>query len=189
MYFSNTYAQNSIPSKNIQITEALLAAPANKRAEATVLGYNKEGKIITLKKGSNELICLTDDPNDNSFSVACYHKDLDPFMARGRALRAEGKKQSEVFAIREKEAKSGKLKMPNHATTLTILYGKDENSKFNVKTGKVNNVNYRWVVYLPWATAKSTGLPTKPMVPGGPWLMLPGTHKAHIMITPPWPKN
>jgi len=41
------------------------------------------------------------------------------------------------------------------------------------------------VVYIPWATAASTGLPIKPAAPGMPWIMDPGTHRAHIMITPP----
>jgi len=40
------------------------------------------------------------------------------------------------------------------------------------------------VVYIPWATAASTGLPIKPEAPGMPWIMDPGTHRAHIMINP-----
>ena len=31
---------------------------------------------------------FADNPKVEGISVACYHKDLDPFMARGRALRA-----------------------------------------------------------------------------------------------------
>src|SRR2546421_11795842 len=75
-----------------QIASALLAAPQERRSEATVLGYNAKGEVVTLRKGSNNLICLADDPTDKSFSVACYHKDLEPFMARGRELAAQGSK-------------------------------------------------------------------------------------------------
>jgi len=43
------------------------------------------------------------------------------------------------------------------------------------------------VVYVPYATAATTGLPTRP-APGVPWLMDPGTAGAHIMISPPRPQ-
>ena len=176
-------AQTKVPSKEYQINSAIQAAPKEKRADVTVLGYNSKGDIVVLKKGTNELVCLADNPFDKSFSVACYHKDLEPFMARGRVLKKEGKTHQEKMDIREKEVKMGTLKMPDHPTTLYILSGK--NAHYDAATKKVVNGNYRWVVYIPWATAKSTGLPTYPMVPGGPWIMYPGTHTAHIMITPP----
>jgi len=115
--------------------------------------------------------------------TACYHKDLESFMARGRALKAEGKNRREIFAIREKEAKSGLLKMPNHPSALYILYGK--NAVYDKNLKRVLHAHYRYVVYIPWATSASTGLPTRPQVQGGPWIMDPGTHKAHIMIVPP----
>jgi hypothetical protein len=108
-------------------------------------------------------------------------------MQRGRVLRAEGKSSSKIFDIREEEAKAGTLKMPEQPTTLHLLEGGDDAS-YDPTTNTVANANYRYVVYIPWATAASTGLPLKPMVPGGPWIMDPGTHRAHIMITPP-PQN
>src|SRR5438128_5732862 len=94
-----------------QIASALLAAPQERRADATVLGYNAKGEVVTLRKGSNEMICLADDPADKTFSVACYHKDLEPFMARGRELAAKfkGKERHEE---RWKEVQDGKVPMP-----------------------------------------------------------------------------
>src|SRR6266567_5163611 len=74
-----------------QIASAIQAAPKERRADATVLGYNAKGEVVTLRKGSNEMICLADNPADKTFSVACYHKDLEPFMARGRELTAQFK--------------------------------------------------------------------------------------------------
>ena len=175
------------PSNEEQINGALQAAPADVREGATVMGYNPEGKLVVLKKGSNDMICLADDPSKKGFNAACYPSDLEPFMRRGRELRAEGKNREEIFEIREKEAKAGTLPMPKMGTTLHILYGTD--GVYNSETGKVENVNYRYVVYIPWATPESTGLPLSPMVKGGPWIMDPGTHRAHIMISPPWPEN
>src|SRR5437764_6056476 len=72
-----------------QINSAILAAPKERRAAATVLGYNSKGEVVTLREGSNDLICLATDPKEKAFSVACYHKELEPFMKRGRELAAE----------------------------------------------------------------------------------------------------
>lgn len=176
-----SYAQ--IPSSEEQIAAAVQTAPKELQSNAKVLGFDSQGMLTVLRKGTNELICLADDPNKPGYNTACYHKDLEDFMARGRVLKAEGKNRQERFDIRESEAKSGALKMPKEARTLHIRYGKE--GKYNIETGQVENTSLRYVVYIPWATAESTGLPTKPMVPGGPWIMFPGTHSAHIMITPP----
>jgi hypothetical protein len=171
-----------VKNKEEQINAAVQAAPEEKRAGATVMGFNEKGELVTVRVGTNEMICLADDPNKEGFSVACYHKDLEPFMARGRALKAEGKSTAEIFEMREKEAKDGTLKMPANPSTLHVLSGAD--GKYDATTGKVLNANFRYVVYIPFATSESTGLPIRPAVPGGPWIMDPGTHRAHIMISP-----
>jgi hypothetical protein len=173
-------------SKEDQIAEAVQAAPADLRGEATVKGYNSDGNLVVIRKGTNVLICLADDPNRDGFNSACYHKDLEPFMARSRELRAEGKTNGEIFQIKEEEVQAGTLKMPTTPTALHILSGSE--GKYNVATGEVDNVDYRYVVYIPYATEESSGLPLKPVVSGGPWLMNPGTHRAHIMISTP-PQN
>jgi hypothetical protein len=181
---SSLSAQNApIPSTEIQIKGAVLAAPEDKRAGAMVYGYNAKGEYVVLRKGTNEMVCLADNPNQKGFSVSCYHKDLEPFMARGRELKDAGKTSQEIFDIREAEAKSGKLVMPKQASNLQVFSAPDE--AYNPATGEVTKGSFRYVVYIPWATAASTGLPTKPEAPGMPWIMNPGTHRAHIMIDPP----
>ncbi len=180
---SSFYVNAQSPLKADQIAAAIHAAPEEMREGASVMGYDASGTFVSLKSGTNDLICLADDPNRSGFSTACYHKDLDPFMARGRALRLEGKNPAEINKIREDEAKSGKMKMPDQPTTLHVLSGTD--GKYNSETGEVEGANYRYVVYIPFATSKSTGLPTKPLEQGHPWIMFPGTYRAHIMITPP----
>lgn len=178
-----SYGQSIVPSNEAQIKSAVLAAPADKRDSATVYGYSDKKEFIILRNGTNELICLADDPAQPEFSVACYHRDLQPFMQRGRDLKKMGRTHQQIFEIREKEAKSGELKMPKQPTTLYVLSAKD--ADFNKTTGEVVNGYLRYVVYIPFATAESTGLPVKPEAPGMPWIMFPGTHGAHIMINPP----
>ncbi|MCF6351575.1 MAG: hypothetical protein L3J06_01055 [Cyclobacteriaceae bacterium] len=165
-----------------QISSAVLAATEVQREGATVMGYNADGKFATLRKGTNELICLADNPNQKGFSVACYHKDLDPMMARGRELKAEGKNSGEIDKIRAKEAVSGKLKIPKSATSLHVLSG--ASAHYDAVKNEVVGATLRYVIYIPFATQESTGLPLQPVVSGGPWLMFPGTYRAHIMVNP-----
>lgn len=164
------------------IATALMAAPENSRDNAKVIGFNMAGDFVTLREGDNEFVCLADNPNKEGFSVACYHKSLEPFMARGRALKAEGKDGKEIFDIREKEVKSGKLDMGEIGATLHIYSGPE--AVYSPNAGEVPKAKYRYVVYMPYATAESTGLPESPIAPNHPWIMNPGTHKAHIMISP-----
>lgn len=103
-------------------------------------------------------------------------------MKRGRELRAEGKTGPEIFDIREEEAKSGQLDMGKLGATLHIYYG--ESDLYDPETSEVEGAHYRYVVYLPFATAESTGLPEQPIGANHPWIMNPGTHRAHIMISP-----
>ena len=78
------------PSKDVQIAGAVMAAPEDRRAGATVLGWDAAGKVVTLRTGTNDQVCVADNPKVDGFNVACYHKDLEPFMARGRELTAQG---------------------------------------------------------------------------------------------------
>lgn len=172
----------AIDSDEALIATALMAAPKESRENCTVIGYNMAGEFVTLKEGTNQFICLADDPKKKGFNAACYHKDLEPFMARGRALKLEGKNQSEIFEIREREAKAGTLDMGPAGTTLHIYFGPE--SSYDPTTGEVDEAIYRYVVYMPFATAASTGLPEAPIAPNHPWIMNPGTHRAHIMISP-----
>ncbi len=177
---TTSFAQ--VQSTKDQIASAVLAATEVQREAATVMGYDADAKFITLRKGTNELICLADNPNQKGFSVACYHKDLDPMMARGRALRVEGKNAGEIDKIRAAEAVSGKLKMPTSPTTLHVLSG--ASAHYDAAKNEVVGATLRYVVYIPFATQETTGLPLQPVVKGGPWLMFPGTYRAHIMISP-----
>ena len=175
-------AQTTIPSSDIQVKLAMLAAPDEKRAGATVMGYNSDGKLTVLRKGTNEMICLADDPKQKGFNVSCYHKDLDPFMQRGRDLKAAGKSQDEVIKIRDEEARAGKIALVKSPSTLFVYSAKEEDC--DLVAGTVKNGYLRYVIYIPYATPETTGLPLKQDSPGMPWIMDPGTPRAHIMINP-----
>jgi hypothetical protein len=167
------------PAPAVQIAAAIQAAPEELRDGAAVLGYNEQKELVKLRDGKNELICLASDPGKASISVACYHRDLEPYMARGRELLAQKVAGKESHDIRWKEIAEGKLPMPREPRSLYVLTG----SGFDSSSGKVTDAYLRWVIYTPYATPESTGLSTKAS-DNAPWLMYPGTAGAHIMINP-----
>jgi hypothetical protein len=175
----STLATAEVPSPEAQMSAAVLAAPMDLREGAAVLGYNMQGQLVKLREGKNELVCVANDPSKTSFSVTCYHKDLESYMARGRELLAQKITGQQRNEIRWKEVTEGKLSLPREPRTLYVLTG----SGFDASTGKVTDAYVRWVIYLPFATPESTGLSTKPSE-NAPWLMYPGTAGAHIMINP-----
>ena len=175
-------SKNEMPPAAIQIKTALLAAPPEKRDSCTVLGYSPDKQVIVLRQGTNEMICLADNPDEPGFSVACYVRDLEPFMKRGRELRKQGIDGQKLTDQREKEVNAGTLQMPKQPAALYVYSAKQED--FDATTGEVKNGYLRYVIYIPYATAASTGLPEKPSVPGMPWIMNPGKYTAHIMINP-----
>ena len=170
-----------LPTSDQQVAAAVLALPESMRATATVLGYRAAGALTELRKGSNGMTCLADDPESAAFHVACYHESLEPFMARGRALRAQGVKGGMVDSTRFQEIKDGTLKMPSNPAALYSLSGPA--GSWDPATNAVKDGRPLYVVYIAGATAASTGLPTQPAA-GLPWIMFPGTPKAHIMFVP-----
>ncbi|MDE3743924.1 hypothetical protein [Maribacter polysaccharolyticus] len=166
----------------IQIQTAVLPAPEEDRDAAMVYGYDASGELVVLREGKNNLVCLGDDPNKEGISVSCYSKKLEPFMARGRELTAEGKNTKEIREIRGAEVAKGKIPMPKAPSMTYIYFGTEEN--YDKSTGMLKDGQFRYVIYTPFATPEETGLPIKPHAKGMPWLMDPGTHRAHIMIGP-----
>ncbi len=100
-------------------------------------------------------------------------------MARGRALRASGVTGGQVDTVRFKEVKAGKLAMPKGPSAMFQIFG----DGYDAVKNEVEKPNLLYVVYIPYSTGRTTGLPEKPYGKS-PWVMFPGTPKAHIMFTP-----
>ncbi len=162
-----------------QIAAAVLPLPKEMRDGATVMGYRSGEKLETIRAGKNGMTCLALFAVEKNFHVACYHDGMEPFMARGRELRAQGVKDANVDSVRFAEVKSGKIVMPKMAVMYQI-FGKP--TSWDAATGKVSDASTLLVVYVPGATAESTGLSAIP-AKTGPWIMFPGTPKAHIMMS------
>ena len=184
LLFLQSCAQEKQPevAVEVQIKTAVASLPDADKDGAKVYGYDGYGKMVVLRAGTNNMVCLGDDPAKEGINTSCYSSKLEPFMARGRELAAEGKSMEERRAIRGEEVASGQLKMPEEPSMMYVYYGTDEN--YDKVTGTLKDGKLRYVIYTPYATSESTGLPEKPHAPGMPWIMDPGTHRAHIMIGP-----
>jgi len=171
----STQAQ-SPPPEDEQIAAAVKAAPEPMRADATVLGYDADLSLTTLQEGDGPLVCLADDPRDDGFHSACYHASLGPFMKRGRELRRAEHDGAAVDSIRRAEIEAGTLSYPDRPRALYNLSG----TRYDAAADSVHEASRMRVLYVPYETAETTGLPTRPE--GGPWLMAPGKPWAHVMI-------
>jgi len=172
-------APAAIPPVAQQVAAAVLALPAELRDRATVMGYKEAGKLVVLREGKNGMHCLALYVTRPDFHVACYHKSLEPFMARGRSLRAAGVKGEQVDSVRFREIKSGKLKMPRQGSLYTLTTKKEN---YDAATNTVHSAGLLTVLYIPGATTESIGITSQPRAEG-PWIMFPGTPKAHVMMS------
>lgn len=173
-------AAQTIPPEAEQIAAAVLPLPASLRAGAGVMGYRTAGKLEVLRQARNGMRCLADDPSDDRFHVACYATSMEPFMARGRQLRASGTPGTMVDTVRFAEVRQGKLRMPTAPAALYSLTGPKDD--FDAASGMAPRSKPLFVLYMPGATSATTGLASAPGK--GPWLMNPGTPRAHLMLTP-----
>ena len=174
-------ASLDVATPSQQVALAVLPAPPSMRGAATVLGYRANGDLAKLRLGSNGIICLADDPREPRFHVSCYHSSLEPFMARGREIRAlHGNKRGLTDSLRLADIRAGRLRMPTRAVLYQIFA---ETDSVDVATATVKSPSFLHVVYIPYATSATTGLTTDALR-GTPWLMYPGKPWAHIMIVP-----
>jgi hypothetical protein len=168
------------PSAVDQIAAATLAAPEPWRDGAGVEGYDESGKLVTLRKGTNHLVCQADDASREGFLVACFHRGRLPYMTRKLELMAQGVRGKASNAVLTKEVEDGKLAMKREPTTIHLLSG----SGFNASTLEVADAVRVWVIATPYATSESLGLASEIAAPGVPWIMYAGTPGAHIMNSP-----
>jgi hypothetical protein len=162
-----------------QIATAVTPLPEKLQSGARVLGYDANGKFVTLRPGTNEMVCVADDPSGKLFHVACYHKSLEPFMARGRELHALKKSKEAIDSISLSEVKRGAYSMPSKPAALYQYFAQRD----SVTATTISGAQHLYVIYMPYATYKSTGITENP-VEGGPWVMNPGKPWAHVMVQP-----
>jgi hypothetical protein len=165
------YAQ---ASKEAQIAEAVKPLPDDLKAGATVVTYDaKTGDRVVLRPGTNFIECQ---PKAADGFVRCYNKTLVPRRDMEAKLRAKGMKDEDVTKEIQAATKDGRLKPPPFGT-VSYRYSDDP-----------GRIRLLWVISVPNATPDMLGVSTESQRDaalkgnGKPWMMLPGTAGAHIMI-------
>jgi hypothetical protein len=165
-------AQNA-PSADQQIAEAVRILPEHLRAGATVVTYDASGARKVLRQGTNFLECQ---PRMADGFARCYSKTLGARRDLEAKLRAEKKTDEQVTQAVAAAVKAGTLPAPAKGMMAYRDYDKRD------------RIQHLWVMSLPNATPESVGVSTTSQRDaalegkGLPWMMLPGTPGAHIMI-------
>jgi len=167
--------RTSAQAADPRIAEAIRPLPDDLQAGATVVVYDqKTGDRQVLRQGTNMMECQPKSPVDGF--TRCYHKQLAPRRDLEAKLRAQGKKDEEVTAAVQAATKAGTIKAP----TFGMMSYRLSDDK-----GRIQKL---WVMSVPNATPETIGVSTSSqreealLGKGLPWLMLPGTPNAHVMI-------
>jgi hypothetical protein len=149
---------------------------------ATVLGYAPDLSLVTLREGSNGMVCTASRPGDAEFDVRCYHQSFMPVVRRMRDLHSRGVKEEEIYRTIDAEVKVKKLAIPDHPVAGYRTLGPI--SAYRTTTNTVGPEIQSWQsVHFPYKTAGEIGLPEEGQVsPTMPYVMASGTFWSHVMI-------
>ncbi|HEV3062737.1 MAG TPA: hypothetical protein VGY48_31105 [Vicinamibacterales bacterium] len=157
------------------IAAAVLPLPEDLRAGATVVTYDPAtGARKVIRQGTNAVECQPKNPTDGF--TRCYNKALGPRRDLEAKLHAEKKSDKEIQDAVAAAVKAGTIKAPTFGMMSYRLSSDD---------GRIKRL---WVMSVPNATPESIGVSTVSQRDaalkgeGLPWLMLPGTPGAHVMI-------
>jgi hypothetical protein len=152
------------------IDKALLAAPGNLKANATVIKWKSDFTYDTLKKGTGNLVCYdkSGQPGLPPFIVECTSMGNLDRAAQNMKIEAMGDK-AKVQAAFEAAEKDGSRVKPVFGSVWYHFMGPDQ-----------EKARTHMTIAVPGATAASLGLPDNNKA-GGVWIMNAGTTTAHLM--------
>jgi hypothetical protein len=157
-----------------EIAKAVLPLPEDLSADATVYVYDEKGDRKVLRPGGNMVECMPKNPDDGF--TRCYNKTTAGRRDFEAKLKAGKKSDKEIAAAMDKATKDGKIK-PAPYGVINYRYSDDD-----------KRIKLLWIMSVPNATPEMTGVSTVSQQAaalkgkGLPWMMLPGTPGAHIMI-------
>jgi hypothetical protein len=155
------------------VDKAVLALPgANLRDQATVIKWNPDFTYVTLRKGTNNLVCYdrSGKPGHPAFSVECTNLgNLDRATQNLKTEAAGGGDRMKTAMMFDELEKSGMRTKPQFGSVWYHLEGMDQAT-----------ARPHMTIAVPGATTASLGLPDNGRG-GGVWIMNAGTTTAHLM--------
>jgi hypothetical protein len=150
------------------VDKALLAAPAQLAAQATVIKWKPDQTYDTLRKGTNRLVCYDRSgfAGQQPFSIECTMLGNLARAAQNLKFEAMGDKKQAMLDAAEKD---GTRVKPEFGSVWYHIQGA---SREQART--------HMTIAVPGATTQSMGLPDTGRG-GGVWIMNAGTTTAHLM--------
>jgi hypothetical protein len=153
------------------IDKAILAAPANLKAGATVIKWKPDFTYDTLRKGTNRMVCFDKSgmPGMQPFMVECTSIANLERVAQNLKFETITDAKARQAALDAAE-KDGTRAKPEFGSVWYHVMGPDAERTRNHMT-----------IAVPGATTKTLGLPENG-TQGGVWIMNAGTTTAHLMV-------
>lgn len=154
------------------IERILLAAPARLRADATVVAWRDDGSRVTLRGGTNGLVCWdqSDEPRKRTYASRCTSEGNLPRIEQNRQWILSGKSQAEVQAMMEEAERNGTREVSEFGSVY-----------YSVNSETMEDANIHTTISVPYATTHLLNLPSE-RTDAGVWIMGAGTSGAHLMI-------
>jgi len=155
------------------IDRAVLAAPANARADATVVKWGADGKRVVVRQGKNGLACWDQAAWGHSRTPINVHCTAEAGLARvdqNREFYVKASSREEAEKAIQAAEKEGKRIPPVYGAGFYGLAGADAATA----RGHVT-------IAVPFATSETLKIPSKPTASSA-WIMDAGTSGAHIMV-------
>jgi len=153
------------------VDKALLAAPAQLKAGATVIKWKPDlSGYTTLRKGNNKLVCFDKSglPGQQAFSVECSSLGNIERAQQNIKFESEPDRAKRQAALDAAE-KDGTRAKPEFGSVWYHLMGPSQ-----------DQARTHMTIAVPMATKATLGLP-EDGTQGGVWIMNPGTTTAHLM--------
>jgi hypothetical protein len=151
------------------IDKALMAAPAQLKAGATVIKWKADYTYDTVRQGTNAMVCYDESglPGEPAFKVECTMKGNLARAAQNLKFEAMTDAKARQAALDAAE-KDGTRVKPEFGSVWYHAMGDAANPRMHM------------TIAVPGATAASLGLPDNNKN-GGVWIMNAGTTTAHLM--------
>ena len=156
-----------------EIAEAVKPLPEDLQAAATIYTYETNGDRKVLRAGTNGVECMPKGKDGFTWCYSTATRERRDFSAK---LRGSGMPDKEIGEATVAATKEGKIKA---APFGSMMYRYSDDPK---------RIKLLWVMQVPNQTPESLGVSATSQRDaalkghGMPWMMLPGTPGAHIMI-------
>lgn len=158
-----------------QAALVLRLIPAAARPGATVILRSAAGDRV-VRRGEGPFLCVSDSSPARRISLICHHRILEERLRFERELRQVTWLQGAAFTTRLcREVEARGMEVPDGAMEITA-------SVAVLADGSIDPAAtvYR-LLWLPFATTASIGVPSEDPGQGRPWVHQAGSCGAHVM--------